>query len=85
MTADPILSPPAPVVYAGPNTAILADVSKVAKNKGFRAIALINQGGREPFVAACMDGDGRVCDPRSYDTHATPEGALEDLFARLSK
>lgn len=68
-----------------PTAQLLADVSRLARIKGFQAIAIINQGGREPFVVACMDERGRVCDPRSYDTHATPEGALEDLFARLGK
>lgn len=37
------------------------------------------------FVALCVDAVGHACDPRSWDTHPTPEAALKDLERQLAK
>jgi 1,4-dihydroxy-2-naphthoyl-CoA synthase len=60
----------------------LKDVIAAARSKGCMGVCVIDQGGGN-FVAICMGSDGRVRDPRSAHTHATPEAAIDDLAERL--
>jgi hypothetical protein len=62
----------------------LGDVTRAARDRGFMGITVIHQGGRKPYLAACMDREGRICDPRNYVTQDTPEAALADLHRQLT-
>jgi len=61
----------------------LADLIAAARkdHPRVRGIGIVHQafGVKTPFVAFCVDAYGKICDPRSWDTHPTPEAALEDL------
>ncbi len=58
-----------------------------AKNRGLMGVAVWNQGSATAphFVAGCMDRDGRIVDPRSWDDSPTIEGALQGLETAMSQ
>lgn len=57
---------------------------KNCRTLGLGGIAIVDQGGKTtPFMAACLTRGGDVCDPRNFDTHATPDAALTDLARKL--
>lgn len=55
-------------------TELIADLRK----RGLQGFAVIDQGGGN-YVAGGMSASGHFTDPRSWDTHKTPEAAIEQL------
>ena len=47
-------------------------------------VAVIAQGIDCHYVAVCLSLKGTTCDPRSWDTHLTPEAALADLERQVT-
>lgn len=65
----------------------LADLIAAARkdNPRVRGVLVYSQsiaGG--DYVALCVDGTGVPCDPRSWNTHPTPEAALADLERQIT-
>ena len=56
-----------------------------ALHKRYQSVGLctISYNGRE-FLAAGMDHDGHICDPRTWGYHPTPEAAIRDLHRQLT-
>lgn len=57
---------------------MLTELIAHLKNRGFMGFAVIDQGG-ENYIAGAVGRSGNFTDPRSWDTHKTPEAAIEQL------
>jgi len=62
----------------------LPNVIEHLRALGLKGVAIIDQGGYH-YLAMAVNKDGKVCDPRSWDTHDTPEAALTDLYDQLPR
>lgn len=64
---------------------LLAETIGLARASGFQGIAIIDQGGvnKSHYLAMALGRDGKVCDPRNWDTHDTVTAALKDLAGRF--
>ena len=51
---------------------------------GLNGICVWRQGHGQ-YLAACLDRDGRLADPRNWTDHPTPEAAVADLCRVLEE
>lgn len=57
----------------------------LAKSRGLMGVVVIHQGGTvTPYVGATLDRNGRIGN-QTWDTHNTPEAALEQLAKSLER
>lgn len=73
-------------VETAPQPGGLIELIKLARARSLGGFCVLNQGGgATPFVAACLDYAGRISDPRTWHTYATPEEALGALLLQMRK
>lgn len=60
----------------------LDELMHLIRQKGYRALVIVDQGGARPFVGAVMDGMGKMSN-QTMSTHATPTNALAQLARSL--
>jgi hypothetical protein len=77
------MAPSESAVAEAPPTNNLEALCKSVKKQGLMGVALIIQGGSKPYVAACLGKEGRVVDPRTWDSYREPEEALNALADKL--
>lgn len=61
---------------------MLENVIQSAKSLGLMGVAVVDQG-RGNYIARCMDRNGELCEPRSWDAHSSTDGALKDLGRQI--
>ncbi len=65
---------------------LLTETAELARKRGLMGVGVISQGHHTtPYVALCLDRFGKVTDPRTFNTHATAEGALAELRDELNR
>lgn len=62
----------------------LMQVSNLAKEKGYPMVSLLNFGITKPYIAHALDRDGKP-QVQTFREHHTPDEAIEELHALLSK
>ena len=66
----------------------LTDLIVKLKERGLMGVAIIKQGDAKAqgytYLATAIDSEGRTCNPRTWDLHLTPDGAIEDLLGSIS-
>ena len=62
---------------------LLAQCIADAKRRGLMGVIIVDQGGPRGKTAMCMDRDTNIVGPRAWDTHETPEQAIEDLARQM--
>lgn len=64
----------------------LAELVTLSREIGLGGVAFLNQGGgAKPYVARCVNYAGELTDPTTFQTHATPAEAFEQLLRQMQR